>query len=363
MSALLPAQHVRIVGTGLLGASIGLKLSSLGVDVALADASPTQERLAIDYGAGRAAADADRPELVIVCVPPDVTAHVVARELEANPSAVVTDVASVKSRPLRELEAVLEGSEALSRYVGGHPMAGRERGGALSARADLFVGRPYVVAPHEASSPHAIAVLERLALALDALPVRLGPDEHDRSVALVSHVPQVVASLMAGQLRDADETSPSLAGQGVRDVTRIAASDPRLWTQILEANAEPIVEVLSRLRDGLDGVIGALADPAAQGSRRTIAEALAHGNDGVSRLPGKHGARREFASVTVMLDDQPGQLARLFEHVGEIGVNLEDIRIEHSPGANIGLAELSVVPEALDRLLRELTARGWRIAG
>ncbi|HPT96197.1 MAG TPA: prephenate dehydrogenase/arogenate dehydrogenase family protein, partial [Microbacteriaceae bacterium] len=133
---------VRIVGTGLLGASIGHALTALGVDVALFDAAPTQLQLAIDYGAGRAVRADDAPSLVVVAVPPDVTADVIERELAAFPNAVVTDVASVKLAPLRELRA--RGVD-LTHYIGSHPLAGRERGGAISARADIFIGRPWVV--------------------------------------------------------------------------------------------------------------------------------------------------------------------------------------------------------------------------
>ena len=116
---------VRIVGTGLLGASIGHALTALGVDVALFDAAPTQLQLAIDYGAGRAVRADDAPSLVVVAVPPDVTADVIERELAAFPNAVVTDVASVKLAPLRELRA--RGVD-LTHYIGSHPLAGRERG-------------------------------------------------------------------------------------------------------------------------------------------------------------------------------------------------------------------------------------------
>ncbi|TFB54216.1 prephenate dehydrogenase [Cryobacterium sp. Sr3] len=351
---------VRVVGTGLLGTSIGLGLRARGIDVILADASPTNLSIAVDYGAGRAATAGDLPQLIVVCVPPDVTAEIVARELAAHPQAIVTDVASVKLAPLQELRAL--GAD-VSRYIGGHPMAGRERGGPLAGRADLFVGRPWVVAAHDAISYQQATAIDDLILDLGAILVEMSPEEHDSAVALISHVPQVVSTIMARRLTDAAGSALNLAGQGLRDVTRVAASDPELWVQILGANAEPVRDILLAYRDDLDRFIDALEAPAAPGARRKVAEELAGGNAGVARLPGKHGQDRRFVSLSVMVDDTPGQLARLLNEVGEVGVNLEDLRLEHSPGAQLGLAEISVLPEAVGRLTEELAARGWRIAG
>ncbi|ANJ27385.1 prephenate dehydrogenase [Agromyces aureus] len=351
---------VRIVGVGLLGASIGLGLRAKGVEVILADASPTHLAIAADYGAGRPAAPDDVPQLVVVCVPPDVTAAVVASELAANPTAIVTDVASVKLAIHDDL--VARGAD-LSRYLGTHPMAGRELGGPMSGRADLFVGRPWVVAAHDRISYRDASVIDDLILDLGATLVELTPEQHDRAVALVSHVPQVVSTLMARRLIDAPHASVNLAGQGIRDVTRVAASDPELWVQILGQNSAPVIEILRGYRDDLDRFIDALDDLEAPGARRRIAEELFGGNTGVERLPGKHGVDRRYASLIVMVDDRPGQLAKLFNDVGDAGVNLEDLRLEHSPGAQVGLAEISVLPEVLERLTDELAARGWRIAG
>lgn len=351
---------VRIVGAGLLGASIGHALSAKGIDVVLADASPAQLRLAIDYGAGRASREDDAPALIVVCVPPDVTADVVEAELARFPDAVVTDVASVKLEPFRELTAR---GVNITRYIGSHPLAGRERGGAISARADLFIGRPWVVCRDEDTRASDLALVEALALDVGAMPLEMTPEEHDRSVALTSHVPQVVASLLAARLASADEDALRLAGQGVRDTTRIAASAPELWVQILGANAQPVVDVLDALAADLKTVSDALREPAAPGARRTVAEAIRQGNDGVERLPGKHGQNRRFDQLVVMVDDTPGQLGRLFGELGELGVNVEDLRLEHSPGAQFGLAEISVAPAALLGAIEGLQERGWRIAG
>ncbi|BDZ47509.1 prephenate dehydrogenase [Naasia aerilata] len=354
------AGPVLVVGTGLLGASVGLALRAEGVDVLLADVSPTALDLAVDYGAGRLPAPGDEPALVVVAVPPDQIPETVARVLAHHPGALVTDVGSVKQQPLEALRAL--GADD-SRYLGSHPLAGRERGGAISARADLFLARPWVLTPHERTTPAQVRVLEDLVLDLGATPVRLSPEEHDASVAVISHVPQLIASLMAARLVDAPSAAVGIAGQGLRDVTRIAASSPELWVQILGANADAVVPVLEAVGSDLAGLVEALRGQHRPGARRAVAEVLAAGNAGVSRLPGKHGQDARFASLVVLIDDRPGQLAALLTEIGEVGVNLEDLRLEHSPGAQIGIVEVAVLPEVRDRLERELTERGWRIAG
>jgi prephenate dehydrogenase len=320
---------VRVVGTGLLGASVGLALATRGVDVTLADPSRTALALARDVGAGRPAEPGDpEPALVVVAAPPDVTADVVRAELAAHPDAVVTDVASVKGYVLRELRAA--GAD-LTRYVGSHPMAGRERSGPAAAVPDLFVGRPWVVVDSGESRPDALLAVRALAADLGGVPVTMDADAHDAAVAAVSHVPQVAASLVAARLRGAEPDALGLAGQGLRDVTRIASSDPALWTSILAANAGAVRDVLAGLRDDLDEVLGAL-DSAARatgpedvelGALARIARLIADGNAGVGLVPGKHGgAPRRYAVVTALVPDQPGELARLLTDVGAAGVNL-----------------------------------------
>jgi prephenate dehydrogenase len=349
--------QVRVVGTGLLGASIGHALMARGIDVILRDSSRANLNLAIDYGAGRAAMATDAPGLVIVAVPPDVTSDVVKAELDAWPEATVTDVASVKSGILAELIAA---HADVARYVGSHPLAGRERGGAISARADLFVGRPWVITDGDDERRRTV---EDLVIDLGAVPVNMSAREHDASVALVSHVPQVVSSLLARRLGEASEPAVGLAGQGLRDTTRIASSSPELWVQILGANSEPVVEVLRAYRADLDALVTALESPEAPGARRAIAESLAGGNAGVARIPGKHGQASQYSQLVIMVDDKPGELARLLTEIGAAGVNMEDLRLEHSPGAQVGFAEISVLPEVEAKLAAELQGRGWKIAG
>jgi prephenate dehydrogenase len=352
--------EVRIVGAGLLGTSIGLALTKQGVDVSISSKSTKSVDLAISYGAGRAVKKTDSPALIVVCVPPQLTAKIVADELIAYPNAIVTDVASVKSGILEELKRM---AAPIERYVGSHPMAGRERGGAIAGRADLFVGRPWVITPNEKSNSTGVQLVESLAQALESSAVKVSPKDHDRAVALVSHVPQLVSSLLAARLVQAKSEDVALAGQGLRDTTRIAASDPDLWVQILEANATEVVSVLKELAIDLSTVVDALEDMHLASSISQIRKTLESGNSGVEKIPGKHGTKHStYAQIIVMIDDKPGELARLLTEVGEIGINLEELKLEHSPSAQIGLVELYVIPQAEASLISDLQDRGWRIA-
>lgn len=360
---------VLVLGTGLLGASVGMGLRVAGVEVLLEDPSRMTAMLAQDLGAGRLVAPDDAPRLVVVAAPVDVTADAVEAALSRFPDAVVTDVASVKGSVVRALTA--SGAD-LTRYVGSHPMAGSERSGPTAARPDLFTGRPWVVVPTEASRPDAVMAVRTLATDLGAVPTIFEADAHDRAVALVSHVPQVAASLVAARLQDADGAALDLAGQGLRDTTRIAASDPRVWTGILATNAAGVVPVLRSLRDDLDALIDALGQAAsgeaharpAQGVLGVIAGAVAAGNAGVARIPGKHGgARTEYDVVTVIVPDEPGALARLLADIGAAGINLEDLAIDHAPRQRVGLASVSVLRGLGPRLTTELGERQWRVVG
>lgn len=361
-----PEGPVLIIGAGLLGASVGLGLQHLGAATWLRDASPTAEAIGADIGAGaseRAAREAGQPvpepSLIVVATPPDVVVETAARALAEHPHAVVTDVASVKSAIQ---DGLRERGADLSRYVGSHPMAGRERSGPVAARGELFTSMPWVLCPAPETDPAAVRRVRSLAQDLGAHVTELGAQEHDAAVALISHIPQVMSSLLASRLQDTPLHHLSLAGQGLRDTTRIAASDPGLWVQILSANASAIVPSLHGVRADLDRLIATLEDPTGPGARLDMAELISEGNAGQARIPGKHGgAPKAFAQLTVLVDDRPGMLGELFGAVGETGINLEDLRLEHSLGRRVGLAEISVDPNRRDELVEALEQRGWKV--
>ncbi|HWU32493.1 MAG TPA: prephenate dehydrogenase, partial [Marmoricola sp.] len=317
---------VEIVGAGLLGTSIALALRKAGIEVWLSDINSEHVRTASGLGAGIPRPGSQRPQLVVVAVPPS---HLATSIVEAlDDGAYVTDVGSVKAGPLEAVADQVE-EPALARYVGGHPMAGNERSGPLAASAALFEGRPWAITQHVQADPKAVALVEELVALCGAEPVRMSPVEHDHAVARTSHLPHVLSVLTAGQLTDAEPAHLVLSGQGVRDVTRVAAGDPDLYGQILFANAPVVTEVLIEVREQLDRAIDALKKRTTE-SAEVLEEILMRGNDGRGSLLGKHGrAQIDAGALFVVVPDGPGELARLFRDVSEIGVNIEDLRIEH----------------------------------
>jgi prephenate dehydrogenase len=235
-------------------------------------------------------------------------------------------------------------------------MAGGEQSGPLAASETLFDGRPWAVTPHPGSTVEAVDLVEELIALCGATKVYLTPDEHDRAVARTSHVPHLLASLVAARLAGAPENHLFLSGQGVRDVTRVAAGDPGLYSQIVAGNAEAVLTLLGEVRDQLDDVIGAVRD----GDRAALRTVLESGVAGTRAIPGKHGGpSRPTAPVWVSIPDSPGALARLFADAVASEVNIEDIRIDHDPGRPTGLVELTVEEGRAERLLRSLESRGW----
>ncbi|MGN6162752.1 MAG: prephenate dehydrogenase [Marmoricola sp.] len=347
---------VEVLGAGLLGTSIALALRRAGIEVWLSDINSEHVRTASSLGAGIPRPQHQRPQLVVVAVPP---AHLAASIVEAlDDGAYVTDVGSVKAGPLEAVADQVE-EPALARYVGGHPMAGNERSGPLAASAALFEGRPWAITQHVLADPTAVALVEELVQLCGAVPVRMTPVEHDHAVARTSHLPHELAVLAAGQLTDAEPTHLVLSGQGVRDVTRVAAGDPDLYGQILLANAPVVAEVLVEVRDQLTRTIRALTAQDGEGAE-VLEEILLRGNTGRGSLLGKHGGPAiEAGSLFVLVPDGPGELARLLSDIGEIGVNIEDLRIDHDPARPVGLVELTIAAGSIGKLGDALNERGW----
>jgi len=308
-----------------------------------------------------------RADVALLAVPPGAVAATLASAQAPGLARWYTDVASVKSLPAAQAQAL--GCDMTS-FVPGHPLSGRERSGPAAARADLFLGRPWVICPGPVTAPEGVAAIEALARACGAEPVLASAADHDRWVALVSHTPHVVSAAMAARLAGAADGALALAGQGLRDVTRIAAGDTGLWTQILAANAGPVAEVLAAIAGDLAAAAEALADSAqpdaalagAGPEPKALMALLDQGSAGVARIPGKRGApARTESIVQVVIPDQPGELARLFQAAGAAGINIEDIGIEHSPGMPVGVAELTVRPDAAAALTEALAANGWPV--
>ena len=346
-------KNILVIGTGLIGTSIALGLTAQGAKVFLSDIDAEALIDAIKVS-GATEYSGQEIAVVFVATPPASVAKVIAAAAKAHPKAVITDVASVKGSIFRELEQI--GNIDWDRIVGGHPMAGREVSGAIGAQGNLFLDRPWVIATGEQTSSAAIATVKALVESLGAFPVVRTIEEHDRAVALISHTPQVVASVLAGELMDAEGSYIELAGQGIRDTIRIAGSDSNLWTEILSDNSEFIAQQVTQVANHLLEFATALDS----GNRDSVSARLVKGNLGRDRLPGKHGSSRQLTAIlAVRLDDKPGELARLFTVAAQSNVNLEDVRIDHSLGHPTGLVELTISPSSLELLKRALESESF----
>lgn len=283
-------RSVAVVGTGLIGTSIALALRGRGITPYLLDENPEAAHTAADLGAGVVGAPRTPVDLAVLAVPPQHVATSLHQQQVRGLAHDFTDVSSVKVRP--QAEAAELGCD-LARFVGGHPMAGREQSGPLAAQADLFHGRPWVLTPAESAGERAVGRATALAELCGARPVVMEPSQHDRAVALVSHTPHLVASLLAARLLHGDEDHLQLAGQGLRDATRIAAGDADLWTDILSSNAAAVAEVLTDLALELGAAVDALKElaeaPSAHGpaGRAHLNDALARGVRGRGLIQGR----------------------------------------------------------------------------
>lgn len=349
--------RVLVVGAGLLGTSIGLALTASGVDVRLDDASRTHLDLAVGRGAGSVWNGRDQVDLAIIAVPPRVTAAVLARLLQLNVARTYTHVASVQSHVQAEVE--VSGLD-VSCVVGGHPMAGRATSGPLAGTVDLFSGRPWCVCPLSSSTQDAVDDVRALAMAVGAVPVLLSADEHDRAVALVSHLPQIAASALAGLLTD--RLALELSGPGLVDTTRIAASDPDLWTDVLTGNAGRVGPLVDDLIRALQDLSAALAAPTSPDRDARVRAFLTRGTAGRALVPVKRGAgSSDFQVVSVRLADRPGELARLLAQASVLHINVEDVDVDHLTGRPDGVVSMTVQAVRAAELSAGLTRAGWMV--
>ncbi len=341
--------HVKIIGSGLIGTSIGLALVQKGVAVTMVDSDVRAQKLARDLM--NSGVDT-QPELVIIATPIGSIMSAMKGEIERSVRYGFMDIASVKNKVKVDVQSLGIPSD---RFLPSHPMAGREVGGAESARADLFQSRPWVIDSSGVNPDLKGAALELIAL-LGAEAVEMESGEHDRAVALVSHLPQVISSILAARLESAPAEWLALSGSGLRDTVRIAGSDPALWREILTANAPAIAPLLQEVISDCQHLLANLTD------ERVVSEVIASGQRGRNQIPGKHGGKaRSYTQVPIVIEDKPGQLAALFEECARVSVNVEDLSIEHSPGQFTGLITLALSQADAETLSKHLSANGWSV--
>ncbi len=342
-----------IIGAGLIGSSAGLALKHAGHAVELQDLSQASTHAA--QIATLLHASVDTPDVVIVAVPARSVSAVVVDAIRRYPKSVVIDVASIKSELVSEVET--SGVE-MTNFVPSHPMSGKEKSGAVNATFDLFQDRIWVLSPTISTSQQAIEVAEKVIKETGAIPVYLDAATHDSTVAMTSHVPQVVASLLASNLLSLSDEAVTVSGQGLRDMTRLAASNAELWTEILSSNSQHVAPILEKFSNQLMQMSEAIAKRDVQ----KISALMRTGNAGRNKVPGKHGAPAiPYATVSILIDDKPGQLAAIFECAGKGDFNIEDVHIDHSLGKAQAVIDLQVEPAIADALTQTLHDAGWVI--
>ena len=272
--------QIRVVGAGLIGTSIALGLKSAGYTLSIEDEDPEAEAIAQgligQLNAGQI------PDLVIVATPISTIAPLIREYGSRYPQATLIDIGGLKSEVVAEVEQISGVSE---RFCATHPMAGREISGALAARGDLFEGRIWIYTPTRNSNQISVSRALEIIRALGASEVLLDPQEHDQAIAGISHLPQVVSSLLSASLIELSDRDIKLAGQGLKDVSRLAASNPGLWSELLHANSSAVIELLQIFAANLEDLSTSLQND----DLRKTKEILELGRQNHARIPGKHG--------------------------------------------------------------------------
>lgn len=332
-----------VIGTGLIGASIGVGLTVAGWEVRGWDPNPRHLAQAAAIGAVTKRASGIRQavaesELVVLAASPGAIVSILS---DLRTDALVTDVAGIK-------QPIVEAARKLPRFVGGHPMAGREVSGPLAASGALFRGATWVVTT-DGADPGDLDALSGIVASLGANPVRMTAAEHDHAVALVSHLPRLVAATLVDRLRLAGDSVDALVAGGFRDLTRIALSGAEWWPDLLVANRHALTGVLRQVLAGLEDCARFL-------DRSEV--------DRVTGLLDKARETREGLtspgeSVGVILNDEPGEMARVGVALSASGVDIRDLQLRHATLGGGGVLTLVVRPEEAPTLRRALLMEGF----
>jgi prephenate dehydrogenase len=353
--------RLAVIGTGLIGASVGLAAKRGGTSVAGYDADPATaeaaaERGAVDEVGGTLEEALAGAELAVVAVPVGHLAGQVRGVLEASDEhCTVTDVGSTKA-------AVCAAADGSNRFIGGHPVCGSEARGPEHASADLFEGATWFLSPLAQSEPARYRLVHGFVAELGATPVAVDPVAHDRLVALTSHLPHVLANVLvnqAGATRIDGHEPLSSAGGSLRDMTRVAGANPRIWVDIFLENAGPLRSALTEHRRGLEQVEAALDSGDAGFLARWIGEASLNRRGMIAEAYGDPG---ELHRLRVHVPDRPGVLAGITQALGAERINIEDFELQHvSPERGGTLTVLVAGEREAERAAALLEAQGYGV--
>ena len=342
--------NIRIVGAGLIGTSLGLALKQIGYEIDFQDVDLEAESLA---RALVGASSHTSPDLIVLATPVSAVFDLLTALYLANPQALFIDITGIKSEVMQQVE---EFPEIAARFCATHPMAGREFTGPTAAQSDLFTGRAWIVLPNRNTSEELLDWLKGMILSLGATPYEMKARDHDQAIAAISQLPQVISSTLGVMLEEFDTQALSLAGGGLRDLTRLAGSSGEIWSDLLRGNRAFLVPLLEEFQRNLATFTASLN----RQDDKEIKDYFSRANSGRARISGKHGAQmRDYTYLPIVIDDRPGQLAALFDACAAVAVNVEDLAIEHSPGQETGLITLALSDSDAEKLHRYLLDQGW----
>ncbi len=348
------SRHAHVVGLGLIGGSIALALGERGWCVTGDDRDADAAASARAQGIVAGPEPDPTTELVVIATPARAVVGAAREILARLPGAdlVVTDVAGVK--------ASIVAAIADPRFVGGHPMAGSEQRGLAGARRDMFTGCTWVLTPSAVTLPEHYSRVHSVLRELGVNVIAMAPDDHDRLVALASHVPHLVAGALMNQASAVAEQEVvllQLAAGGFRDMTRIAAGDPGIWPDVLFENRDAVVGTL----DALQARLADLRETIERGDGDRLEDALRHAAVARRHLPGRALRADELAYLRVPVSDHPGELATITTAASELGVNIYDIEIAHGIEGVRGTLLLAVEAKQVTLLADELAHRGFAV--
>lgn len=346
-------RRAAVVGTGLIGGSIGLALRSRGWHVTGSDTAPGRAERALELGALDIVGADPEAEVTFIATPVSGVVDA-ARAALANvrrATGIVSDVGGVKGPIVAAVDH--------PRFVGGHPMAGSEQDGIDGADRELLAGATWVLTPTASTDPEAFMRLRAVVRSLGADVVAVPPERHDELVAVVSHVPHLTAAALMGLASEGAEHHGALlrlAAGGFRDMTRVAAGHPGIWPDICAENASAIVTALDQLATDLSKV----RDIVAGGDRSALIGILEQAREARRNLPTRLSRPEDLVEVRVPVPDRPGVLAEVTTLAGELGVNIEDLEIAHSAEGDRGVLVMVVDADVSDLVRGALLARGYR---
>lgn len=358
--------RVALLGTGLMGGSLGMALRErglagevIGYDRDKQALETARERGAIDFWAEQPEYAVQKADLVVLAVPVRFCGDFINRCSNFfSPGTVITDLGSTKSCLVNDFGTCLPADVT---YIGGHPMTGSEESGIGAADPALWENAIYVLTPHEYALPSAVNQLKNMVTGIGAQPLILSPDEHDRLVAVVSHLPHLLAVALVNTAarHEKEEMVRTLAAGGFRDTTRIAMGNPEMWRDICATNREAINNIINDYKHELEKIRQLIS----AGREDELEDILVKAKDYRSNIPYRsRGILPELFDIIVLVKDNPGTIGRIATILGDEEVNIAEVEILHvreEEGGSIRFGFRS--EDQRDRALRIMQDKGYRV--